>query len=111
VSLLVSLARQKQPVLDMTLSYLVSTAGHAQEQNERNPHAITSILQLIKEGAEEFRDEKVVGFAQLDQDETWVCDRYCAWSIHVESWGLIGSVRRVMRAVRGESGRLDGAGC
>ena len=61
----------------MVLSYLVSTAAHAQEQNEANPHDIRSILQLIKEGSEEFGDEKVVGFTGLQENGEWKCDRYC----------------------------------
>ncbi|ORX40318.1 hypothetical protein BD324DRAFT_655201 [Kockovaella imperatae] len=59
----------------MTLSYLVSTAGYSREQNESYPHDITSIVQLIDEGANEFEDEPVVGFARLT-DPGWVCDRY-----------------------------------
>jgi len=61
----------------MTLSYLVSTAGHAQHQNDRHPHDIRSILQLIEEGAAEFEEEKVVGFASVDKVGKWGCDRYC----------------------------------
>lgn len=60
----------------MTLSYLVSTAGHAQHQNDTHPHEIQSILQLITEGAKEFQDEKVVGFTSNEGDR-WVCERYC----------------------------------
>jgi hypothetical protein len=59
----------------MVLSYLVSTAGHAQHQNETYPHDIRTIVQLITEGAEEFGDEKVVG-----SDGPWKCDRYCTSS-------------------------------
>ncbi|KAK8849366.1 hypothetical protein IAR55_004698 [Kwoniella newhampshirensis] len=59
----------------MTLSYLVSTAGHARHQNEQHPHDVQTILQLIKEGAEEFGDETVVGFTSLS-DDRWLCDRY-----------------------------------
>lgn len=67
---------------DQTLSYLVSTAGHAQDQNDRHPHDIKSILQLINEGAEEFGDEKVVGFTSLRthasaSSSSWICDRFC----------------------------------
>lgn len=62
----------------MTLSYLVSTAGHAQRQNEAYPHDIRSILQLIDEGAEEFGDEEVVGFTSIRNGQ-WQCDRYCAY--------------------------------
>ena len=65
----------------MTLSYLVSTAGHAQRQNERYPHAVESVLQLVDEGAEELGDEPVVGFTSLDGGR-WRCDYYCAcWSL------------------------------
>jgi len=68
----------------MGLSYLVSTAGHAQSQNEDYPHDIRTILQLVTEGAEEFGDEKVVGFtspgtAQTSRESSWICDRYCKW--------------------------------
>jgi hypothetical protein len=63
----------------MVLSYLVSTAGHAQEQNDANPHDVRSILQLVKEGADEFGAEKVVGFTSVDGDGKWVCDRYCEY--------------------------------
>jgi hypothetical protein len=56
----------------MPLSYLVSTAGHAQSQNDRCPHDIRSIIQLIELG-----DEKVVGFVSLSEADQWVCDRYC----------------------------------
>ncbi|WVQ94361.1 hypothetical protein IAU59_001440 [Kwoniella sp. CBS 9459] len=66
-----------------SISYLVSTAGHAQHQNELYPHDITSILQLIQEGSEELGDEKVVGFSALshggggegDRDGIWECLR------------------------------------
>lgn len=61
----------------MVLSYLVSTAGHAQEQNDANPHEVRSILQLVKEGAEELKAEKVVGFTSVTPDGKWVCKRYC----------------------------------
>jgi hypothetical protein len=69
----------------MVLSYLVSTAGHAQHQNETYPHDITTIVQLITEGAEEFGDEKVVGFTSpgtgvVGGDASWRCDRYCTSS-------------------------------
>lgn len=64
----------------MGLSYLVSTAGHALDQNEQHPHHIRSILQLIEEGAEEFGLEKVVGFTSTSEDG-WVCHRYCESSI------------------------------
>jgi hypothetical protein len=60
----------------MTLSYLVSTAGHSQAQNEAYPHDITSVLQLITEGSAEFGNEKVVGFTSI-KDGSWRCDRYC----------------------------------
>lgn len=60
----------------MTLSYLVSTAGHAQAQNESHPHDIQSILQLIDEGAVEFGDEPVVGFTRLTEGK-WACEYYC----------------------------------
>ena len=63
----------------MVLSYLVSTAGHAQHQNELYPHGIRTIVQLIHEGAEEFGDEKVVGFAAPtgSANGSWKCDLYC----------------------------------
>jgi hypothetical protein len=69
----------------MVLSYLVSTAGHAQHQNETYPHGIRTIVQLITEGAEEFGDEKVVGFTSpetgtVGSDGPWKCDRYCTSS-------------------------------
>nr|XP_018263413.1 uncharacterized protein I303_04907 [Kwoniella dejecticola CBS 10117]OBR85571.1 hypothetical protein I303_04907 [Kwoniella dejecticola CBS 10117] len=60
----------------MPLSYLVSTAGHAQHQNEEFPHDIQNILQLIANGAEEFGQEKVVGFTSRSDDAGWTCDRY-----------------------------------
>ncbi|OCF34514.1 hypothetical protein I316_03555 [Kwoniella heveanensis BCC8398] len=62
----------------MSISYLVSTAGHAQHQNECHPHHITSILQLIQEGSQELGDEKVVGFTSLSEggsDGAWTCLR------------------------------------
>jgi hypothetical protein len=62
------------------LSYLVSTAGHARYQNEQYPHDIKSIVQLVDEGAKEFGDEKVVGFASTTANggaARWKCDRYC----------------------------------
>ena len=62
----------------MTLSYLVSTAGHAQRQNEHYPHTIESILQLVYEGAQELGDEPVVGFTSL-RDDSWVCDHCCTY--------------------------------
>lgn len=68
----------------MTLSYLVSTAGHAQHQNDTHPHDIQSILQLIADGAEEFMDEKVVGFTRV-VDDRWICERYCKLSCNVRS--------------------------
>lgn len=61
----------------MTLSYLVSTAGHAQAQNDRCPHDVRSILQLIEEGAEEMGDEKVVGFTSPSDGGEWDCLRLC----------------------------------
>lgn len=73
----------------MPLSYLVSTAGHAQYQNERHPHHIRSLTQLIREGAEDLGDRAVVGFAgpriepqgkdakDGDGRTIWQCDRYC----------------------------------
>ena len=67
----------------MTLSYLVATAGHAQHQNEQNPHNVQSILQLIEEGAEEFQQEKVIGFSSLI-DNRWLCDRYCELPMEVK---------------------------
>lgn len=59
----------------MTISYLVSTAGHAQEQNDAHPHDVKTILQLIHDGAKELGDEKVVGFPDLEAGK-WVCKRY-----------------------------------
>ncbi|KAJ9125226.1 hypothetical protein QFC22_000181 [Naganishia vaughanmartiniae] len=53
----------------MSLSYLVSTAGHAQYQNEVYPHRISSLTQLIREGAEELGDRHVVGFAEPLKDD------------------------------------------
>lgn len=64
----------------MTLSYLVSTAGHSQAQNDQHPHDVQTILQLIEEGAEELGDEKVVGFTRLSGEGTWTCDRLCEYS-------------------------------
>lgn len=61
----------------MTLSYLVSTAGHAQSQNDQHPHNIRTILQLIDQGAEELGDEKVVGFTSVSETGTWKCERLC----------------------------------
>jgi hypothetical protein len=74
---------------NMVLSYLVSTAGHAQHQNETYPHDIRTIVQLITEGAEEFGDEKVVGFTSPDTgitggDAAWRCDRYCTFLFEIE---------------------------
>jgi hypothetical protein len=63
-----------------SLSYLVSTAGHAQEQNDRYPHDITSIVQLVFEGADEFGDEPAVGFTVKrdgDGGGEWGRDLYC----------------------------------
>lgn len=74
---------------DTTLSYLVSTAGHAQQQNDLNPHTVRSILQLIDEGAEELQDEKVVGFTTVDKDGNWVCDRYCMLLEYLERWNWL----------------------
>lgn len=70
---------QPPRVSEMTLSYLVSTAGHSQRQNELYPHNVTTILQLVEEGAEELQGEKVVGFTSL-RSGRWVCDRYCTSS-------------------------------
>lgn len=64
----------------MPLSYLVSTAGHSQSQNDRCPHDIRSIIQLIDQGADELGDEKVVGFVSLSDADRWVCDRYCEYA-------------------------------
>ncbi|KAK4686150.1 hypothetical protein P7C73_g3978, partial [Tremellales sp. Uapishka_1] len=61
----------------MTLSYLVSTAGHARQQNDAYPHEIQSILQLIEGGAQELGNEKVVGFMSIGENGEWRCDRYC----------------------------------
>jgi hypothetical protein len=68
----------------MVLSYLVSTAGHAQSQNHDYPHDIRTIVQIVTEGAEEFGDEQVVGFtspgtAEGSGEASWTCDRYCKW--------------------------------
>nr|XP_019010654.1 uncharacterized protein I206_03956 [Kwoniella pini CBS 10737]OCF49435.1 hypothetical protein I206_03956 [Kwoniella pini CBS 10737] len=60
----------------MTLSYLVSTAGHAQYQNEQYPHDVENILQLINDGAKEFEQEKVVGFTSRTENAGWTCDCY-----------------------------------
>jgi len=69
----------------MTLSYLVSTAGHAQHQNDHHPHNIQSIPQLIEEGAEEFGAEKVVGFTSVSgADGVWSCDCFCGFINHFE---------------------------
>jgi hypothetical protein len=62
----------------MVLSYLVSTAGHSQEQNDAYPHDIKTVLQLIYEGSDEFKEEKVVGFTSV-KDGQWTCDRYCEY--------------------------------
>lgn len=71
------------------LSYLVSTAGHAQAQNEEYPHNIETILQLIEEGAEEFGDEKSVGFA-VKTDSGWGCERYCEYQKSIKSsYGIL----------------------
>ena len=64
----------------MSLSYLVSTAGHAQAQNDVYPHDIQSINQLIREGAEELGDWTVVGFAVPNAGGVgWACERYCKY--------------------------------
>lgn len=63
----------------MTLSYLVSTAGHAQYQNEQYPHDVRTILQLIDEGADEMGNEKVVGFTSVSDQGEWKCDRLCQY--------------------------------
>jgi hypothetical protein len=71
------------------ISYLVSTAGHAQYQNEQYPHDILSVNQLIREGAQELGDRPVVGFAKPEVDEEgkekkdeqgriiWESQRFC----------------------------------
>lgn len=61
----------------MVLSYLVSTAGHAQSQNDQHPHDVRTILQLIDEGAQEMGDEKVVGFTSVSEQGEWKCGRLC----------------------------------
>lgn len=73
----------------MTISYLVSTAGHAQYQNEQYPHDVLSVNQLIREGAQELRERPVVGFAKPELDDKgkerkdeqgriiWQCQRLC----------------------------------
>jgi hypothetical protein len=68
----------------MSLSYLVSTAGHAQAQNEENPHDIVTLNQLVREGARELQDRPVVGFAVPNSTSTsasekdgWGCEQYC----------------------------------
>ncbi|KAJ9115675.1 putative NRPS-like protein biosynthetic cluster [Naganishia adeliensis] len=72
----------------MSISYLVSTAGHAQYQNEQYPHNILSVNQLIREGAQELEDRPVVGFAKPQLDDKgrekkddqgrilWECQRF-----------------------------------
>ncbi|WRT66055.1 uncharacterized protein IL334_003007 [Kwoniella shivajii] len=61
----------------MSISYLVSTAGHAQQQNELNPHDIKSIVQLVEDGAKEFGLEKVVGFTSHSAaEEKWECNLF-----------------------------------
>ena len=65
----------------MTLSYLVSTAGHAQNQNRLHPHDIRTILQLIEDGATELKGEKVVGFpSDSGADGRWVCECLCGFA-------------------------------
>lgn len=71
------------------ISYLVSTAGHAQYQNEQFPHDILSVNQLVREGAQELGDRPVVGFAKPELDDKgmekkdgegrviWDCQRFC----------------------------------
>ncbi|WWD19982.1 hypothetical protein CI109_104455 [Kwoniella shandongensis] len=73
----------------MTLSYLITTAGHARHQNEQNPHDIQTILQLINQGSEEFGDEKVVGFTTLTSEGRWQCDRYSFTELLTLSNGII----------------------
>lgn len=74
-----------QPVASaMSLSYLVSTAGHAQAQNDENPHDIVTLNQLVRQGARELQDRPVVGFAVPKSESTsasekdgWGCEQYC----------------------------------
>jgi hypothetical protein len=72
----------------MSLSYLVSTAGHAQAQNDENPHDIVTLNQLVRQGARELQDRPVVGFAVPKSTSTsgsssssgkdsWGCVEYC----------------------------------
>jgi hypothetical protein len=68
----------------MSLSYLVSTAGHAQDQNDENPHDIVTLNQLVRQGARELQDRPVVGFAVPKSESTsasekdgWGCEQYC----------------------------------
>jgi hypothetical protein len=68
----------------MSLSYLVSTAGHAQAQNDENPHDIVTLIQLVRQGARELQDRPVVGFAVPKSESTsasekdgWGCEQYC----------------------------------
>jgi hypothetical protein len=72
----------------MSLSYLVSTAGHAQAQNDENPHDIVTLNQLVRQGARELQDRPVVGFAvpkststsgssYSSEKDSWGCEEYC----------------------------------
>lgn len=68
----------------MSLSYLVSTAGYAQAQNDENPHDIVTLNQLVRQGARELQDRPVVGFAvpkskstSASEKEGWGCEQYC----------------------------------
>ena len=63
----------------MSLSYLVSTAGHAQAQNDENPHDIVTLNQLVRQGAKELGDKPVVGFAvpSTTEKDVWGCEQYC----------------------------------
>ncbi|KAL7419511.1 hypothetical protein Q5752_005422 [Cryptotrichosporon argae] len=90
----------------MTLSYLVSTAGHAQHQNGQHPHDVRSILQLIEEGAAEFADEKVVGFTEVEAGQ-WTCTRFSFVELLHRSDALACSLlERGVPQVESASGRL-----
>lgn len=74
----------KARALVMSLSYLVSTAGHAQAQNDEKPHDIVTLNQLVRQGARELQDRPVVGFAVPKSTSTsesemdgWGCEQYC----------------------------------
>ncbi|WVF66748.1 hypothetical protein IAT40_001490 [Kwoniella sp. CBS 6097] len=90
----------------MSISYLVSTAGHAQRQNELHPHNIKSILQLIQEGSEELGDEKVVGFTSpSERDSAWTCLRLSFRELLSLSGKLIGQLEK--NGLRGPTGERN----